>query len=83
MSDFTGIIVVIVAIACMFLGQRKSIQKHIRHQYSLMGIAMSALVAVEAMHRGAGGIAGLFTLAAACSLIGVLLDLLKPSNPNS
>lgn len=83
MSDFTGIIVVLLAMACMFLGQRKHTPKVVRRQYSLVGIIASVLVAVEAMHRGEPGVAGLFMLAAGSSLIGLVLDMLKPSNPNS
>ncbi len=83
MNDITGIIVVTAAIACMVLGQRKNTPLAARRQYALMGMACSVLVAVEAAQRGEPGVTLLFALAACASLIGVVLDYVKPTKPGA
>jgi hypothetical protein len=83
MSDITGIIVVIFAIACTILGQRKNTTIATRRQYALMAMASSLLIAVEAARRDQPTVALFFALAAGASLIGVILDYLKPTKPDA
>lgn len=77
MSELVRLIVVITAIACMALAQRKAAPRSARFQYSLMGSATSLLVATDAVTRGDTGTALLFAAAAACSLIALVRDYLK------
>ncbi len=77
MTDFTGIIVVITAIACMILAQRASSPKPTRRLYSIFGSATCVLVAIEAAHRHEPGVMFLFAAAATLSLFGVAIDYIK------
>lgn len=77
MSDFTGIIVVIVAVVCMYLAQRKSATTADRRVYSLLGSVASVLITFEAARRGASGVSILFASAAVISLMTLVFDYLS------
>jgi len=80
MNDFIGIIVVIVAIACMLLAQRANLSRSNRTVYALLGSMASVMIAVEAAHRNEMGVMTLFAAAAAVSMLGLVMDYLKPTN---
>lgn len=80
MSDFIGIIVVIVAFACMYLAQRSTTPRASKRMYSLLGSIASTMVAIEAGRRSEAGVMILFVGAAGIGLLTLVLDYLKPSN---
>jgi hypothetical protein len=80
MSNITGIIVIIIAIACMYQAQRKTASSADRRLYSLLGSVASVLISLEALNRHEAGVCVLFALAAAVSLATLAVDFLKPSN---
>ena len=80
MSNLTGIIVIIIAIACMYQAQRKTATSGDRRAYSFLGSVASVLIALEALHRHEAGVCVLFALAAAVSLATLAVDYFKPSN---
>jgi hypothetical protein len=83
MNDTIGIIVVIVAVVCMIIAQRKSTPRPTRTTYAFLGSVASIMIATEAAHRNEPGVLFLFAAAAAMSLLGIALDYLKPTKPGA
>jgi hypothetical protein len=83
MNDNIGILVVIVAVVCMIIAQRRSTPRSSRVTYAFLGSIASIMVAVEAAHRNEPGVLFLFAAAAVVSLIGIALDYLKPTKPGA
>jgi hypothetical protein len=78
-----NLLVLLIAVASMVLAQRKKTPKPDRKLYSLLGIVASIVVVFKAIGLGQSGTAVLFAAAAAVSLLGVVMDYLKPSNTDS
>lgn len=83
MNDFIGILVVIVSIVCMLMAQRQSIPRGNRSVYALLGSVASIMIAVEAAQRSEPGVMILFAAAALVSVLGLIMDYLKPTNPDA
>ena len=83
MSNTIGIIMIMIAVACMLMAQGKSVSRRDRRTYGLLGSLTSIIIAVEASRRGEMGVMLLFAAGAGFSVIGIVLDLLKPTKPDA
>lgn len=83
MNDTIGILVVMIAIVCMYLAQSRNTPRGERRTYSILGGLASTMIAVEAASRNEPGVCILFAAAALVSLIIVALAFVKPTNPDA
>lgn len=83
MNEIINAAIVVIAVVCMLLAQRKTASRADRRLFGLLGSMASAMVAVKASQNGEMSTMLLFAGAAGFGLIGLVLDYLKPTKPDA